>query len=185
MRKVTFWPNKPRKDYLHPLLATTTTFLLCFLLVASSGYPAFASQAEATHLTSSPPKPVVNALLRDGDARQFADRPDVIAYANTQAAEAGLVAYYSFDGNTRDYSGKGNDGTPKGSLTYTSGVVGQGARFDGKSHIEVNDSASLDLYNALTMAAWVYKDDAGTGGWAIILSKGDTAALDEPRKIGG
>ena len=42
------------------------------------------------------------------------------------SAAPGLVAYYPFDGDTRDYSGNGNNGTAKGSLTYASGAVGQG-----------------------------------------------------------
>jgi hypothetical protein len=42
----------------------------------------------------------------------------------------------------------------------------------------VSDSDSLDLSTALTFSVWLYKQDAGTGGWAVVLSKGDTSALD-------
>jgi hypothetical protein len=89
-----------------------------------------------------------------------------------------LVAYYPFDGDYKDYSGNGNDGIPKGSMAFTDGVIGKGASFDGKSWIEVSDSDSLDLSTALTFSVWLYKQDAGTGGWAVVFSKGDTSARD-------
>ncbi|MEA3462970.1 MAG: LamG-like jellyroll fold domain-containing protein, partial [Bacteroidota bacterium] len=93
-------------------------------------------------------------------------------------AEEGLVAHYPFDGDYTDYSGNGNDGIPKGSMAFTDAELGKGASFDGKSWIEVSDSDTLDLSNALTFSVWLYKQDAGTGGWAVVLSKGDTSALD-------
>ena len=89
-----------------------------------------------------------------------------------------LVAYYPFDGDYKDYSGNGNDEIPKGSMAFTDGVIGKGASFDGKSWIEVSDSDSLDLSNALTFSVWLYKQDAGTGGRAVVFSKGGTSARD-------
>ena len=41
------------------------------------------------------------------------------------AADAALVAYWQFEGNTDDASGSGYDGTPVNSPTYAGGVVGQ------------------------------------------------------------
>jgi hypothetical protein len=93
-------------------------------------------------------------------------------------AEEGLVAHYPFDGDYKDYSGNDNDGIPKGSMAFTDAVLGKGASFDGKSWIEVSDSDSLDLSTALTFSVWLYKQDAGTGGWAVVFSKGDTSARD-------
>jgi hypothetical protein len=93
-------------------------------------------------------------------------------------AEEGLVAHYPFDGDYKDYSGNGNDGIPKGSMAFTDAELGKGASFDGKSWIEVSDSNSLDLSTALTFSVWLYKQDAGTGGWAVVFSKGDTSAQD-------
>ncbi len=94
------------------------------------------------------------------------------------APVAGLVAYYPFDGDYQDYSGNGNHGTPKENMSFTTGSIGQGARFDGSSFIEVNDSDSLDLYDGFTFSLKLYKEDTGTGGWAVIFAKGDTSALD-------
>ncbi|MFP3952045.1 MAG: LamG domain-containing protein, partial [Candidatus Bathyarchaeia archaeon] len=91
---------------------------------------------------------------------------------------SGLCAYYPFDGDFQDYSGNGNDGYAEGAVTFTSGVLGQGASFDGWSWIEVEDSPSLDLSEAFTFSVWLYLEDAGTGGWGVILSKGDNSAID-------
>jgi len=75
------------------------------------------------------------------------------------AQEAGLVAYYPFNGNANDESGNGNDGTP-GDPTATTdryGNTNAAYHFDGSTltdYISVNDSASLHLTNA-TISAWV------------------------------
>jgi Concanavalin A-like lectin/glucanases superfamily/HYDIN/CFA65/VesB-like, Ig-like domain len=43
----------------------------------------------------------------------------------------GLVAHYPFEGDAKDVSGNGNDGTPSGGVNYVEGVKGQTAYFDG------------------------------------------------------
>ena len=43
----------------------------------------------------------------------------------------GLVAYYSFEGNAKDMSSNGNDGTEHGGITYVNRISGKAARFDG------------------------------------------------------
>ncbi|MBN2489034.1 MAG: AbfB domain-containing protein [Methanosarcinaceae archaeon] len=96
---------------------------------------------------------------------------------STPTSEAGLVAHYPFDGNYDDSSKYQNDGTPKGNMDFTAGVVGNAAaNFDGKSYIEVEDSDSLDLTGDLTFSVWLNKKDSGVGGWAVVLSKGDTSS---------
>jgi hypothetical protein len=74
----------------------------------------------------------------------------------------GLVAYYPFDGNANDQSGKGNDGVLQGNVNFASDRTGRqnsAANFDGVSAvIEVKDSPSLDsieAQNAVTVASWI------------------------------
>ena len=43
----------------------------------------------------------------------------------------GLIAHYSFDNNTDDETGNGNNGIQYGGITYIDGVIGKAARFDG------------------------------------------------------
>ncbi len=67
----------------------------------------------------------------------------------------GLVAHYPFDGNANDVSGNGNNGTENGGMTYTTGVSGQAASFDGiDDFIFVNDSNTLPS-TAITISFWV------------------------------
>ncbi len=58
------------------------------------------------------------------------------------ALEEGLVAYYRFEGNAKDSSGNEHDGVEYGGVTYTSGIIGQAANFDG-----INDTIKLSTLN--------------------------------------
>ena len=92
-------------------------------------------------------------------------------------AEAGLVAYYTFDGDTLDHSGNGNDGTNHGA-TFVSGIRGQALSFDGMDdYVQVPDSPGLDIAsNNISLSAWVcfpefvpgygtVIEKTGSGGW--------------------
>ncbi len=70
----------------------------------------------------------------------------------------GLVGYWSFDtGTAKDDSGKGNHGVIIGAPKVVDGKVGKAFDFDGKDDgVTVPDSASLQLPDALTVAAWIY-----------------------------
>ncbi|WP_319507612.1 LamG-like jellyroll fold domain-containing protein [uncultured Methanolobus sp.] len=97
---------------------------------------------------------------------------------SSAGSDRGLVAYYPFDNSYKDFSTYNNHGTPKGSMDFTAGVVGNAAAsFDGKSYIEVKDSDSLDLTDDFTFAVWLNKEDVGVGGWAVVFSKGDTSSI--------
>lgn len=71
---------------------------------------------------------------------------------------ADLVAYWPFDGNANDMSGKGFHGTENGGIQYTSGVKGQAAKFDGiddwidigTNHPFTNESGEF------TIISWYY-----------------------------
>jgi len=68
----------------------------------------------------------------------------------------GLVACYPFDGDAKDYSGNGNDGTPFGNVLYVDGKVGRAAQFDGTgSYVSLGTNSSLKMENAVTLATWV------------------------------
>jgi cysteine-rich repeat protein len=80
----------------------------------------------------------------------------VEAYNPGVDLEAGLAAYYPFEGNADDASGNGNDGTEHGGVDYDGGVIGLAANFDGiDDSVSVPDSNSLDLTTAGTLSAWV------------------------------
>ena len=75
--------------------------------------------------------------------------------------KSGLIAYYPFDGNTTDLSGNNNNGVVIGGVTWTTGVIGNAAHFNGtNAYIKVNNSTSLQSpRNALSMSAWIYLEN--------------------------
>ena len=83
------------------------------------------------------------------------------SHAPAAAEQKGkLVAHYTFEGNLQDSSENGNNGIAKGTgeITFKDSKVGKGAVFNGSNYVEVADSNSLDLSNAFTFAAWIYKE---------------------------
>jgi hypothetical protein len=91
--------------------------------------------------------------------------------ANSASSTVGLVASYSFDGNSRDNSGNGNDGIVVGAtLTQDRfGADGSAFHFDGTNqYIVVLAPKSLPLVNAArTITAWV-KPEAASGTLAMV-----------------
>jgi hypothetical protein len=68
-----------------------------------------------------------------------------------------------------DASGQNNTGTAL-NTTWTTGRYGRGLAFNGSnSWVTVNDSASLNLVNRLTLEAWVFP--TVNAGWRTIMLK--------------
>lgn len=99
---------------------------------------------------------------------------------------AGLVAYYPFNGNANDESGNGNSGAVYGA-TLTAGVdseANSAYKFDGLAYIQVDDSPELNFGTRdFSVSAWILADAQETwhqhiitklheddmGGWALFL----------------
>jgi pimeloyl-ACP methyl ester carboxylesterase len=64
----------------------------------------------------------------------------------------GLIAYYPFDGNTKDASGYGNDATPNGVVSFESGVMGQAASFS-QSWLQIPNF--LNNLQSFSISLWV------------------------------
>lgn len=72
----------------------------------------------------------------------------------------GLVAHYTFDGNTNDSSIYSNDATIYGNVQLTEGRFGQAYLFDGvDGSIEAPHSSSLDITGPITVSCWVKAQD--------------------------
>ncbi len=91
--------------------------------------------------------------------------------ATTNTLDAGLVAYYPFNGDAADQSGNGHDGTVLGGLTYeTNGIVGGAAVFNGSNaKIQVPHADDLNLDGPFSIACWVKSD--GTSPASGLLAK--------------
>jgi hypothetical protein len=71
----------------------------------------------------------------------------------------GLLSYWPLDSigdDTAEDIVGGNNGTPQNGVSLTGGHVNDSADFDGiDDYVNVPDDPSLDLTDALTLAAWV------------------------------
>lgn len=98
----------------------------------------------------------------------------------SEGVETGLVVHYTFDGDFKDSSENGNDGSSVGNVTFVDGKVGKGAKFDGSSYIQVNDSNNLDLSDAFSFSVWLYREKPMDDGVRMpILCKGESDDLWE------
>lgn len=71
------------------------------------------------------------------------------------AASTGPIAHYKFDGDLKDSSGNGNDGTNVGDVTFAdNGVFDKCAVFDG-GFVKLAENSALNLGNQCTISAWV------------------------------
>ncbi len=92
-----------------------------------------------------------------------------------------LVAAYGFEETSgtgvTDSSGNGNGGTIAGAARTTSGRFGRAVSFDGVNDwITVQDSGTLDLYDRMTVEAWVRPDTTGEWGTAVLKEADDDLA---------
>jgi len=90
------------------------------------------------------------------------------------SSEEGLVAHWTFDegkgDTTADISGNGNDATFDGNPQWTQGKFGKGLKFDGNSRLRVEDSDSLRVTDAFTIALWA-NPESGQPDWAKFICK--------------
>jgi hypothetical protein len=98
---------------------------------------------------------ILAAVLAAGAVRAF-DASPLLQYVTAGSAwtPASLspVAWYRFDGNALD-SASTNNGTWTGSPVYTTGVIGQGAKFAASER--VNTTAKIPLSGDFTICAWI------------------------------
>lgn len=83
----------------------------------------------------------------------FSNSPELII-------EEGLIAYYPFNEDVKDYSKEGNNGTNYGAI-FTKGKKGQALKFDGKeSYVYAPVNINPIPMPQMTMTAWVKTEDA-------------------------
>jgi hypothetical protein len=86
----------------------------------------------------------------------------------------GLVLYFTFDNDSgakvMDQSGTGNNGDIIGGANIVAGKFGKGIEFDGKTQfVLVPSSATLNLTDAVTMAAWINPSTPAVSCWLYYL----------------
>ncbi len=99
--------------------------------------------------------------------------PKAVA-APAAPSDANLVAYYRFEGNFNDSSGKGNNGEPNGASIVTDPTRGQVASFDGMNdYVNCSNDVSLDITGKITLSLWVKTNDSGNSEDNDWVAKGD------------
>jgi N-acetylneuraminic acid mutarotase len=99
----------------------------------------------------------------------------------------GLVGYFPFDRDAKDYSGLNHESTVVGNVSFEPGRIGGAARLEGKvceipGYVRVASSSALKLTEEATVAVWVniaadldygwFACQLGQGGVPTILAKG-------------
>ncbi|HEX8762447.1 MAG TPA: Ig-like domain-containing protein [Candidatus Saccharimonadales bacterium] len=114
----------------------------------------------------------ITAVARDAAGNTTTSSGVVVNVSNS--VSGGLVASYSFNEGTgttvADGSGTGNSGSIFQAAWYAAGKFGKALSFDGSNdYVSVNDSASLDLTNKMTLEAWVRP--TASSGWRTVMLK--------------
>jgi len=88
-----------------------------------------------------------------------------IARQSTPVPTAGLVAYYPFDGNANDASGKASNGVVSGATLVADrfGAANRAYYFDGQSASITTTTKHFGQSGQLSVSVWVMLSDAGGG----------------------
>jgi hypothetical protein len=122
-------------------------------------------------------------VAADGPA---ADAPDSAidsgdAMAGEGSIDLGLVALYHFDetsGTTSaDSSGNGNTATMQGGATFSPGVRGNAATFNGASQYVSLPTGIVSALTDFSISAWVYQSVAGQGHRLFDFGTGTTVNM--------
>ncbi len=91
---------------------------------------------------------------------------------------ANLVSWYRGENNALDSQGS-NNGTLINGVSFSAGKVGQAFDFTNENQrVEIPDSDSLDLTNAVTLEAWVAPSQIGNpNNGTTIMHKGDITSF--------
>ena len=128
----------------------------------------------------------VTAVARDAGGNLTTSSPIAVTVSNTSVSPVGLRAAYALNESSgsaaADWSGNANNGTTSGT-TWTSGVYGNAASFDGTSD-RINLPALGTFYNAgFTYEAWFRKSSSKKdvmvlGTWVGAQSGGPMIWID-------
>jgi hypothetical protein len=97
-----------------------------------------------------------------------------------------LYAYYTFESNGRDTSGRGNHLTGINAPTFNTGKVGNAAYFDS-TQAWYNETMVVDSATSFTVGGWVYYSPGGNYGtmFSSYNSKGWTTYNNTSAALGG
>jgi hypothetical protein len=119
------------------------------------------------YVIGKPPSPQQQA--KEPDSSEKSSEPEEPAFV-----KEGLVAYYPFNGNAKDESGNGNDGTVYGAVLTSdrSGTTNRAYEFTKANTTDRIKIPGQTLNNAstFTWSAWVNINTASVGKWDNFIS---------------
>jgi hypothetical protein len=86
-----------------------------------------------------------------------------------------LVGHWPLIGNTNDYSGFNNNGTPT-SITYTAGKIGQAGNFNGSTSSILTPLTTQNL-TRMSLSFWIYNTASGAAGLIGTISGGRSLSV--------
>ena len=99
-------------------------------------------------------------------------------------AAVGIWLFDEDSGDTvEDSSRQANHGTLMDGPERVDGKFGKALSFNGANYAEIADSDSLDLADAITVAAWVYRN-APQVGWRVLVCREKGTGLEEHYFLG-
>jgi hypothetical protein len=124
--------------------------------------------------------PVKGGLYID-DIRLYREAPEVPVPVDP--GTAGMAAYYAFEGNTKDSSGHGYNGTANGDPTYIDSMPGLGKALslDGSNdYVDLPIGTLISTLASTTVAAWANFSNTGAGWERIFDFGGPAPAVGSP-----
>jgi len=89
----------------------------------------------------------------------------------SEVARAGLIGFYTFNGNANDTSGNGNNGTVNGTVSYTAN-----GPFGG-SALTLNGSSTSNYVTVPINTAIELTPNETFGAWLLVPSNADTTSI--------
>jgi hypothetical protein len=115
---------------------------------------------------------ISNGSMWFDDIRLYATAPPIAVPADP--GTNGLVALYAMEGDAKDTSGKGNNGTVSGGPSFVNGMAGYGKAlsFDGlDDYVTLPIGTMLSTMSSITVGAWI--NWTGTTGYQRVFDFGN------------
>jgi hypothetical protein len=94
---------------------------------------------------------------------------DFEAYEFPTVTPKASIGWWKFDGDAKDSSGKGHDGTVNGAPTFVGGVSGQAIHMDGANDYVVVGSVGVSGTMPRTISGWAKADTTNIVDWTNVF----------------
>lgn len=160
-------------------MKTKTPIILLAVIALVGGFLygyGFFDQVKSNKIADRP-VPTIPSAKETQEARptEVVEEVEEATESAVPSIDPGLVAYYPFDKDTKDYSGNENDGTNHNAF-FVEGKNDKALKFNGRnSYINAPVNINPDILSQMTMTAWVKEND---GAKIMHVVSSDDAGYD-------